>query len=118
MFAMSKVLQYHSLMNLENVLFSLEDIYLVYFFSFEFRLRISLAEDGYLTMISRIRNINCKPFSFSFAYRTYISISDIRYRIYIVDKSFVSLTSIFYESQKYFLHLLSFLNFFSLSCSF
>lgn len=45
--------------------------------SFEFRLRVSLAEDGYLTMISRIRNINCKPFSFSFAYRTYISISDI-----------------------------------------
>ncbi|KAB1202802.1 putative glucose-6-phosphate 1-epimerase [Morella rubra] len=45
--------------------------------SFEFRLRVSLAEDGYLTMISRIRNINCKPFSFSFAYRTYLSISDI-----------------------------------------
>ncbi|GMY30477.1 putative glucose-6-phosphate 1-epimerase [Fagus crenata] len=45
--------------------------------SFEFRLRVSLADDGYLTMISRIRNINCKPFSFSFAYRTYFSVSDI-----------------------------------------
>ncbi|XP_059442316.1 putative glucose-6-phosphate 1-epimerase [Corylus avellana] len=45
--------------------------------SFEFRLRVSLAEDGYLTMISRVRNINCKPFSFSFAYRSYFSIADI-----------------------------------------
>ncbi|KAH7513795.1 putative glucose-6-phosphate 1-epimerase [Ziziphus jujuba] len=45
--------------------------------SFEFRLRVSLAADGYLTLISRIRNINCKPFSFSFAYHTYLSISDI-----------------------------------------
>ncbi|XP_031286728.1 putative glucose-6-phosphate 1-epimerase, partial [Pistacia vera] len=45
--------------------------------SLEFRLRVSLAADGYLTMISRIRNINCKPFSFSIAYHTYFSISDI-----------------------------------------
>ncbi|KAF5460582.1 hypothetical protein F2P56_020442 [Juglans regia] len=45
--------------------------------SFEFRLRVSLEDDGYLTMISRIRNIDNKPFSFSFAYRTYFSISDI-----------------------------------------
>ncbi|KAL6986361.1 glucose-6-phosphate 1-epimerase [Sarracenia purpurea var. burkii] len=44
---------------------------------FEFRLRVSLAANGHLTMISRIRNINCKPFSFSFAYHTYFSISDI-----------------------------------------
>ncbi|KAK9277374.1 hypothetical protein L1049_006917 [Liquidambar formosana] len=45
--------------------------------SFEFRLRVSLAADGNLTMISRIRNINGKQFSFSFAYHTYFSISDI-----------------------------------------
>lgn len=45
--------------------------------SFEFRLRVSLAADGYLTMISRVRNVNSKPFSFSFAYHTYFSISDI-----------------------------------------
>ncbi|KAL5814297.1 hypothetical protein ACOSQ3_025091 [Xanthoceras sorbifolium] len=45
--------------------------------SFEFRLRVSLAADGYLTLISRIRNINCKPFSFSIAYHTNFSISDI-----------------------------------------
>ncbi|XP_038902964.1 putative glucose-6-phosphate 1-epimerase isoform X5 [Benincasa hispida] len=45
--------------------------------SFEFRLKICLAADGNLTLISRIRNINCKPFSFSIAFHTYFSISDI-----------------------------------------
>ncbi|XP_027361568.1 putative glucose-6-phosphate 1-epimerase [Abrus precatorius] len=45
--------------------------------SFEFRLRVSLAPDGCLTLISRIRNIDGKPFSFSIAYHTYLSISDI-----------------------------------------
>lgn len=45
--------------------------------SFEFRLRVSLALDGNLNMISRIRNIDGKPFSFSFAYHTYLSVSDI-----------------------------------------
>ncbi|KAK7318143.1 hypothetical protein RJT34_02841 [Clitoria ternatea] len=44
---------------------------------FELRLRVSLVGDGYLTMISRIRNVNSKPFSFSFAYHTYFSVSDI-----------------------------------------
>ncbi|XP_054824989.1 putative glucose-6-phosphate 1-epimerase [Prosopis cineraria] len=45
--------------------------------SFEVRLRVCLAADGNLTVISRIRNVNSKPFSFSFAYHTYFSISDI-----------------------------------------
>ncbi|KAI3468651.1 hypothetical protein Pfo_025314 [Paulownia fortunei] len=45
--------------------------------SYEFRLRVILNVDGYLTLISRIRNVNCKPFSFSFAYHTYFSVSDI-----------------------------------------
>nr|KJB41274.1 hypothetical protein B456_007G105200 [Gossypium raimondii] len=45
--------------------------------SFEFRLRVSLAADGSLALISRIRNVNGKPFSFSFAYHTYLSVSDI-----------------------------------------
>ncbi|KAE8723285.1 putative glucose-6-phosphate 1-epimerase [Hibiscus syriacus] len=45
--------------------------------SFEFRLRVSLAADGSLSLISRIRNVNGKPFSFSFAYHTYLSVSDI-----------------------------------------
>jgi galactose mutarotase-like enzyme len=46
--------------------------------SFEFRLRISLSKDGDLSLVSRIRNVNGKPFSFSFGYHTYISVSDIR----------------------------------------
>ncbi|OMO64352.1 Aldose 1-/Glucose-6-phosphate 1-epimerase [Corchorus capsularis] len=45
--------------------------------SFEFRLRVSLAADGSLNLISRVRNVNGKPFSFSFAYHTYLSVSDI-----------------------------------------
>ncbi|KAH0453578.1 hypothetical protein IEQ34_017902 [Dendrobium chrysotoxum] len=45
--------------------------------NFEFRLRVSLSMDGDLTLISRIRNINGKPFSFSIAYHTYFSVSDI-----------------------------------------
>lgn len=45
--------------------------------SFEFRLRVSLATDGDLMLISRVRNVNGKPFSFSFAYHTYLSVSDI-----------------------------------------
>lgn len=46
-------------------------------YSFEFRLRVSLSIDGDLNLISRIRNINGKPFTFSFAYHTYLSVSDI-----------------------------------------
>ncbi|KAE8697257.1 putative glucose-6-phosphate 1-epimerase [Hibiscus syriacus] len=45
--------------------------------SFEFRLRVSLAADGSLTLLSRIRNVNGKPFGFSFAYHTYLSVSDV-----------------------------------------
>lgn len=45
--------------------------------SFELRLRVCLASDGNLTVISRVRNINGKTFSFSFACHTYLSISDI-----------------------------------------
>ncbi|XP_052194162.1 putative glucose-6-phosphate 1-epimerase [Diospyros lotus] len=45
--------------------------------SFEFRLRVALAADGKLKLISRVRNIDGKPFSFSFAYHTYLFVSDI-----------------------------------------
>ncbi|GAU13615.1 hypothetical protein TSUD_347190 [Trifolium subterraneum] len=45
--------------------------------SFEFRLRVSLTTGGGLTLISRVRNINGKPFSFSFAYHTHFLVSDI-----------------------------------------
>ncbi|KAK1388370.1 Glucose-6-phosphate 1-epimerase [Heracleum sosnowskyi] len=47
--------------------------------SFEFRLRVTLAPGGELTLTSRIRNANSdrKPFKFTFAYHTYFSVSDI-----------------------------------------
>lgn len=47
--------------------------------SFEFRLRVTLGPAGDLMLTSRIRNTNSdgKPFSFTFAYHTYFSVSDI-----------------------------------------
>ncbi|XP_008789653.1 putative glucose-6-phosphate 1-epimerase isoform X2 [Phoenix dactylifera] len=47
--------------------------------SYEFRLRVALAPGGDLMLTSRIRNTNTdgKPFSFTFAYHTYFSVSDI-----------------------------------------
>jgi glucose-6-phosphate 1-epimerase len=54
----------------------------VYLFvcSFEYRLRVALGPGGDLMLTSRIRNTNSdgKPFSFTFAYHTYLSVSDIR----------------------------------------
>lgn len=44
---------------------------------FELRLRVSISMDGDLSLVSRVRNVNGKPFSFSFAYHTYLSVSDI-----------------------------------------
>ncbi|XP_078443588.1 galactose mutarotase-like superfamily protein [Wolffia australiana] len=46
---------------------------------FEFRLRVSLGPAGDLMLTSRIRNTGTdgKPFSFTFAYHTYLSVSDI-----------------------------------------
>ncbi|CAH8354058.1 unnamed protein product [Eruca vesicaria subsp. sativa] len=44
---------------------------------YELRLRVSLTIDGDLTLTSRVRNINGKPFCFLFAYHTYLSVSDI-----------------------------------------
>ncbi|KAK3123076.1 hypothetical protein QOZ80_8AG0623500 [Eleusine coracana subsp. coracana] len=47
--------------------------------SFEFRLRIALGPGGDLSLTSRIRNTNTdgRPFSYTFAYHTYFSVSDI-----------------------------------------
>ncbi|XP_050259487.1 putative glucose-6-phosphate 1-epimerase [Quercus robur] len=47
--------------------------------SFEFRLRVALGPGGDLLLTSRIRNtsVDGKPFSFTFAYHTYFSVSDI-----------------------------------------
>jgi hypothetical protein len=47
--------------------------------SYEFRLRVALNPRGDLILTSRIKNINGKPFQFTFAYHTYFSVSDIRY---------------------------------------
>jgi hypothetical protein len=41
-------------------------------FSFELRLGVSLSMEGDLSLISRVRNINGKSFSFAFAYHTYL----------------------------------------------
>ncbi|CAL5328580.1 unnamed protein product [Camellia sinensis] len=48
--------------------------------SFEFRLRVTLGPGGDLMLTSRIRNTNVegKSFTFTFAYHTYFSVSDIR----------------------------------------
>ncbi|CAO2841777.1 unnamed protein product [Amaranthus hypochondriacus] len=53
-----------------------EDIKL-WSYSFEFRLRVALGLDGNLVLTSRVRNIDAKPFTFTFAYHTYFSVSDI-----------------------------------------
>ncbi|XP_074563474.1 putative glucose-6-phosphate 1-epimerase [Curcuma longa] len=47
--------------------------------SYEFRLRVALALGGDLLLTSRIRNTNSdgKPFSFTIAFHTYVSLSDI-----------------------------------------
>uniref|UniRef100_A0A0E0KUT1 Glucose-6-phosphate 1-epimerase n=1 Tax=Oryza punctata TaxID=4537 RepID=A0A0E0KUT1_ORYPU len=47
--------------------------------SFEFRLRVALGPGGDLALTSRIRNTSTdgRPFSFTFAYHTYFSVSDI-----------------------------------------
>lgn len=48
-------------------------------YSYEFRLRVALGPAGDLMLTSRIRNTNVdgKPFSFTFAYHTYFSVTDI-----------------------------------------
>ncbi|KAK9055260.1 hypothetical protein SSX86_026342 [Deinandra increscens subsp. villosa] len=45
--------------------------------SFEYRLRVTLGPAGDLMLTSRIRNTDGKPFTFTFAYHTYFSVSDI-----------------------------------------
>ncbi|KAI7748730.1 hypothetical protein M8C21_015891 [Ambrosia artemisiifolia] len=47
--------------------------------NFEYRLRVTLGPGGDLMLTSRIRNTNTdgKPFTFTFAYHTYFSVSDI-----------------------------------------
>ncbi|KAL2904579.1 putative glucose-6-phosphate 1-epimerase, partial [Bienertia sinuspersici] len=59
------------------ILRSSEDELKIWSQSFELRLRISLSP-GKLTLIPRVRNTDSKSFSFMFALRNYLSISDIR----------------------------------------
>ncbi|CAO2822969.1 unnamed protein product [Amaranthus hypochondriacus] len=46
-------------------------------FRFEIRLRVSLGLNGKLTMKVRIRNIDTKPFKFTFAFHNYFNVSDV-----------------------------------------
>ncbi|CAO2819162.1 unnamed protein product [Amaranthus hypochondriacus] len=54
-----------------------EEDYKVWANRFEIRLRVTLTEENSLIMRSRVKNVNGKPFNFSFAFRTYFAISDI-----------------------------------------
>ncbi|GAB4857485.1 hypothetical protein Ancab_015394 [Ancistrocladus abbreviatus] len=69
--------EYHSQPSINLILKPSEEDLKIWPHRFEFRLRISVSEDGHLIFISRIRNPNGKPFSFSIAFRTYFSVSDI-----------------------------------------
>ncbi|KAH9624811.1 hypothetical protein KSS87_018127 [Heliosperma pusillum] len=53
-----------------------EDDYKIWPHSFELRLRVSLSP-GKLTLVPRVRNTDSKSFSFMFALRNYLSMSDI-----------------------------------------
>ncbi|GLT28385.1 hypothetical protein SLA2020_033250 [Shorea laevis] len=44
---------------------------------FKLHLRVALADDGSLILVSRVRNACSKPFTFTFAYHTYLAVSDI-----------------------------------------
>ncbi|ERN07371.1 hypothetical protein AMTRI_Chr12g274840 [Amborella trichopoda] len=54
-----------------------DDDYKIWPHWFEFRLRVALGPGGDLMLTSRIRNTDSKPFTFTFAYHTYFSVSDI-----------------------------------------
>ncbi|MCO5562191.1 hypothetical protein L7F22_015817 [Adiantum nelumboides] len=54
-----------------------EEMAKVWSYSFEFRLRVILGPHGELGMTARVRNVDIKPFSFTTAFHTYFSVSDI-----------------------------------------
>lgn len=72
--------------------------YLIFYYSYEFRLRVALGLGGDLMLTSRIRNTNAdgKPFSFTFAYHTYFSVSDIRFVKKFLLRFFVSFKYVLY----------------------
>ncbi|GKV31776.1 hypothetical protein SLEP1_g40441 [Rubroshorea leprosula] len=44
---------------------------------FKFHLRVVLADDGSLILVSCVQNVCSKPFTFTFAYLAYLAVSDI-----------------------------------------
>nr|VDC81198.1 unnamed protein product [Brassica rapa] len=62
--------------SVDLILKSTEDDLKIWPHSFELRVRISISL-GKLTVIPRVRNIDSKPFSFMFALRNYLHVSDI-----------------------------------------
>lgn len=62
------------------VLKSTEDDLKIWPHSFELRVRITISP-GKLTIIPRVRNTDPKAFSFMFALRNYLYVSDIRYGV-------------------------------------
>ncbi|KAK4360785.1 hypothetical protein RND71_019737 [Anisodus tanguticus] len=66
----------NSLSTVDLILKSTEEDLKTWPHRFEVRLRISLSA-GKLTLIPRVRNIDSKPFSFTFSLRNYLSVSDI-----------------------------------------
>ncbi|GLT28381.1 hypothetical protein SLA2020_033210 [Shorea laevis] len=45
--------------------------------NFKFHLRVALADDGNLILVSRLLNVCSKPFTLTFAYHAYLAVSDI-----------------------------------------
>lgn len=54
-----------------------EDVAKMWSNSFEFRLRVTLGPHGELGLTARVRNVDSKPFTFTIAFHTYFSVSDI-----------------------------------------
>lgn len=66
----------NSMSTVDLILKSTEEDLKIWPHRFELRLRIFLSA-GKLTLIPRVRNIDNKPFSFTFSLRNYLSVSDI-----------------------------------------
>lgn len=63
------------------ITFGLKECFIIITCRYEFRLRIALGPTGDLMLTSRIRNTNTdgKSFAFTFAYHTYLYVTDIRF---------------------------------------
>ncbi|KAL3700858.1 hypothetical protein R1sor_018880 [Riccia sorocarpa] len=61
----------------ELLLTPTEDDQKIWPHNFELRLRVALSIGGDLTMTAKVKNIDSKPFNFTFALHTYLSVADI-----------------------------------------